>query len=294
MAMSRAMSMEQTGSAIIRSYFCMSTAEMMTPTLPRVSAMMCRRTPGHTHIHKHTHCYRHPLVAGHGSASCDLSPCRICLLELSWRVDTSPAKTHTHLLTTGPRGQRSTRQGHKKAAGLTMTVTMTAVTSMTVAVTAVTSMTVAVTSVTVAMTFVTSMVVTMAVLVMVLVTSMAHRAVEEAVAVAVTCGGHSAVSSATTRGPTDHRTSISFYACLPTPAPPSPPCECPCPPCWKTNTPTRLTSSPAIDTGSSRSWWTSGGSRALWRGHKETGWLRLSPAGSRRTRAAPLSLAEVS
>lgn len=43
--MSRAMSMEQMGSAIIRSYFCIRSAEMMTPILPRVSAMMWRRTP---------------------------------------------------------------------------------------------------------------------------------------------------------------------------------------------------------------------------------------------------------
>ncbi len=46
----RAISMEQMGSAIIRSYFCISSAEMITPTLPRVSAMMCSSTPA-----KHTH-----------------------------------------------------------------------------------------------------------------------------------------------------------------------------------------------------------------------------------------------
>lgn len=39
-------SMEQMGSAIISSYFCIRRAEMITPTLPRVSAMMWRRTPG--------------------------------------------------------------------------------------------------------------------------------------------------------------------------------------------------------------------------------------------------------
>lgn len=43
--MRRAISMEQMGSAIIRSYFCIRRAEMMTPMLPRVSAMMWRRTP---------------------------------------------------------------------------------------------------------------------------------------------------------------------------------------------------------------------------------------------------------
>lgn len=49
--MRREISIEQIGSAIIRSYFCISRAEMITPTLPRVSAMMCSRTPAtHTHV----------------------------------------------------------------------------------------------------------------------------------------------------------------------------------------------------------------------------------------------------
>lgn len=43
--MRMAISMEQMGSAIIKSYFCISRAETITPILPRVSAMMCRRTP---------------------------------------------------------------------------------------------------------------------------------------------------------------------------------------------------------------------------------------------------------
>lgn len=47
--MRMAISMEQIGSAIIRSYFCISSAEMITPTLPKVSAMMCSSTPAHTH-----------------------------------------------------------------------------------------------------------------------------------------------------------------------------------------------------------------------------------------------------
>lgn len=65
---------------------------------------------------------------------------------------------------------------------------------------AMTAVTVAVTVMTVAVTFVT---VAVAVLAVVIMTSVAHRAIEEAVAVAVTCGGHSAVRSATTWGPTD-------------------------------------------------------------------------------------------
>lgn len=44
-AMRMAMNMEQIGSAIIQPNICISTAEMMTPTLPSVSARMCRKTP---------------------------------------------------------------------------------------------------------------------------------------------------------------------------------------------------------------------------------------------------------
>ena len=44
-AMSTAMKMEQTGSAIIQPNICMRMADTMTPTLPRVSARMCRNTP---------------------------------------------------------------------------------------------------------------------------------------------------------------------------------------------------------------------------------------------------------
>ena len=43
--MSTAMKMEQTGSAIIHPNICMRMADTMTPTLPRVSARMCRNTP---------------------------------------------------------------------------------------------------------------------------------------------------------------------------------------------------------------------------------------------------------
>lgn len=51
--MRRAMSMEQMGSAIIRSYLCIRKAEMMTPMLPNVSATMCRKTPaGHKKTHQ--------------------------------------------------------------------------------------------------------------------------------------------------------------------------------------------------------------------------------------------------
>lgn len=85
-----------------------------------------------------------------------------------------------------------------------------AVTFVTVAVT---FMTVPMTSVTMAVTFVVVTVAVLAVVLVTTVTSVAHCAIEEAVAVAMTCGGHSAVSSATTRGPTDHGTSSS--ACLP-------------------------------------------------------------------------------
>ena len=44
-AMSTAMKMEQTGSAIIHPNICMRMADTITPTLPRVSARMCRNTP---------------------------------------------------------------------------------------------------------------------------------------------------------------------------------------------------------------------------------------------------------
>lgn len=50
--MRSAMSMEQIGSAIIRSYFCIRMADMMTPTLPNVSATMWRKTPAM----KKSHC----------------------------------------------------------------------------------------------------------------------------------------------------------------------------------------------------------------------------------------------
>ena len=43
--MSTAMKMEQTGSAIIHPNICMRMADTITPTLPRVSARMCRNTP---------------------------------------------------------------------------------------------------------------------------------------------------------------------------------------------------------------------------------------------------------
>ena len=39
------MNMEQTGSASIQPKFWMRREEMMTPTLPRVSARMCRKIP---------------------------------------------------------------------------------------------------------------------------------------------------------------------------------------------------------------------------------------------------------
>lgn len=43
--MRTAMNMEHTGSAIIQPKAWMSMEEMMTPTLPRVSARMCRKMP---------------------------------------------------------------------------------------------------------------------------------------------------------------------------------------------------------------------------------------------------------
>lgn len=46
MAMSTAMNMEHTGSARYHSYKCISDEEMITPTLPSVSASTCRNTPG--------------------------------------------------------------------------------------------------------------------------------------------------------------------------------------------------------------------------------------------------------
>lgn len=39
------MSIEQIGSAIIQPNICISTADMITPTDPRVSASMCKNTP---------------------------------------------------------------------------------------------------------------------------------------------------------------------------------------------------------------------------------------------------------
>ena len=91
--MRREMSMEQMGSAIIRSYFCISRAEMMTPTLPSVSATICRNTPvnqsqmsdvyqQHQAIRgqseRRTHC-----IVYNNTIYCLLYclPCRICLLE---------------------------------------------------------------------------------------------------------------------------------------------------------------------------------------------------------------------
>ena len=44
-AMSRAMKMEQTGSAIIQPNICIRMADTITPTEPRVSARMWRNTP---------------------------------------------------------------------------------------------------------------------------------------------------------------------------------------------------------------------------------------------------------
>lgn len=44
--MSVAMNREQMGSAINQPNCRMSTVEMMTPTLPSVSANTCRKTPG--------------------------------------------------------------------------------------------------------------------------------------------------------------------------------------------------------------------------------------------------------
>ena len=38
--------MEQMGSAIIQPYHSISADEMITPTLPSVSAKMCKKTPG--------------------------------------------------------------------------------------------------------------------------------------------------------------------------------------------------------------------------------------------------------
>ncbi len=43
---STAINMEQIGSAIFKSNVCMRNVEMMTPTLPSVSAKTCRNTPG--------------------------------------------------------------------------------------------------------------------------------------------------------------------------------------------------------------------------------------------------------
>lgn len=54
-AMRMAINMEHTGSAIIQPKACIKPEEMMTPTLPRVSARMCRNTPvSSNHIKKST------------------------------------------------------------------------------------------------------------------------------------------------------------------------------------------------------------------------------------------------
>ena len=39
------MKMEQRGSAIIQPYMCISPDDIITPTLPNVSANICRNTP---------------------------------------------------------------------------------------------------------------------------------------------------------------------------------------------------------------------------------------------------------
>lgn len=44
-AIRMAMNIEQIGSAIIHPNACIRHAETMTPTLPRVSAKICRNTP---------------------------------------------------------------------------------------------------------------------------------------------------------------------------------------------------------------------------------------------------------
>lgn len=50
-----AINMEQIGSAIIHPNWFMRTADIITPTLPRVSASMWRKTPGTQQIIQITH-----------------------------------------------------------------------------------------------------------------------------------------------------------------------------------------------------------------------------------------------
>jgi len=53
------MNKEQIGSAIFQSKYCMRRVEMITPTLPRVSASTCKNTPVNKHLQCTVNRYRY-------------------------------------------------------------------------------------------------------------------------------------------------------------------------------------------------------------------------------------------